>query len=150
MTSFPATPSTQAPTPTPTPTPSPRMAEATPGPRFPNEGTWPPALAADPWMSRPMRTDFGLPLESELTEVLGAEDVRLHEAHHLLVRGPHVPHDARDHVIRREARLIGHVADGGDVLLGCRLDHADEFINNARANWYCHIYANTDAFTSER
>ena len=25
-----------------------------------NEGTWPPGPAADPWMSRPMRTDFGL------------------------------------------------------------------------------------------
>ena len=27
-----------------------------------NEGTWPAAIAADPWMSRPMRTAFGLPL----------------------------------------------------------------------------------------
>jgi ATP-dependent helicase/nuclease subunit B len=27
-----------------------------------NEGTWPAAIAADPWMSRPMRQDFGLPL----------------------------------------------------------------------------------------
>lgn len=27
-----------------------------------NEGTWPPDVAADPWMSRPMRADFGLPL----------------------------------------------------------------------------------------
>jgi len=26
-----------------------------------NEGTWPPAPAADPWMSRPMRKRFGLP-----------------------------------------------------------------------------------------
>ncbi|WP_051341398.1 double-strand break repair protein AddB [Azospirillum halopraeferens] len=26
-----------------------------------NEGTWPPDPAADPWMSRPMRRDFGLP-----------------------------------------------------------------------------------------
>jgi len=26
-----------------------------------NEGTWPPDPAPDPWMSRPMRTDFGLP-----------------------------------------------------------------------------------------
>jgi len=26
-----------------------------------NEGTWPPAPAPDPWMSRPMRTRFGLP-----------------------------------------------------------------------------------------
>jgi ATP-dependent helicase/nuclease subunit B len=27
-----------------------------------NEGTWPAAVAADPWMSRPMRERFGLPL----------------------------------------------------------------------------------------
>jgi len=26
-----------------------------------NEGSWPPEPAADPWMSRPMRKDFGLP-----------------------------------------------------------------------------------------
>ena len=26
-----------------------------------NEGTWPPEPDADPWMSRPMRVDFGLP-----------------------------------------------------------------------------------------
>ena len=26
-----------------------------------NEGVWPSALAEDPWMSRPMRADFGLP-----------------------------------------------------------------------------------------
>lgn len=26
-----------------------------------NEGTWPPEPTADPWMSRPMRADFGLP-----------------------------------------------------------------------------------------
>ncbi len=27
-----------------------------------NEGTWPPEAQADPWMSRPMRATFGLPL----------------------------------------------------------------------------------------
>ncbi|MEE9139517.1 MAG: double-strand break repair protein AddB [Alphaproteobacteria bacterium] len=27
-----------------------------------NEGTWPPESRADPWMSRPMRAEFGLPL----------------------------------------------------------------------------------------
>ncbi len=27
-----------------------------------NEGTWPPSARADPWMSRPMRERFGLPL----------------------------------------------------------------------------------------
>jgi ATP-dependent helicase/nuclease subunit B len=28
-----------------------------------NEGTWPAAVSADPWLSRPMRRDFGLPLD---------------------------------------------------------------------------------------
>jgi ATP-dependent helicase/nuclease subunit B len=27
-----------------------------------NEGAWPPEAAADPWLSRPMRAEFGLPL----------------------------------------------------------------------------------------
>ncbi|MFA7429605.1 MAG: double-strand break repair protein AddB [Rhodospirillaceae bacterium] len=30
-----------------------------------NEDTWPPRLQADPWMSRPMRTSFGLPLPEQ-------------------------------------------------------------------------------------
>ncbi len=33
-----------------------------------NEGTWPPSMGYSPWMSRPMRKDFGLPpLERDLT-----------------------------------------------------------------------------------
>ncbi|MBP2229714.1 ATP-dependent helicase/nuclease subunit B [Azospirillum agricola] len=31
-----------------------------------NEGTWPPSPSADPWMSRPMRRDFGLPSPERL------------------------------------------------------------------------------------
>ncbi len=39
-----------------------------------NEGTWPPEPEADPWMSRPMRRDFGLPpLERRIG--LAAHDV---------------------------------------------------------------------------
>ncbi len=30
-----------------------------------NEDTWPPRIQADPWMSRPMRTSFGLPLPEQ-------------------------------------------------------------------------------------
>lgn len=38
-----------------------------------NEGTWPPNVGYSPWMSRPMRQDFGLPpLERDLT--LAAHD----------------------------------------------------------------------------
>ena len=39
-----------------------------------NEGTWPPAAAGDPWMSRPMRADFGLP-PPELRIGLSAHDL---------------------------------------------------------------------------
>jgi ATP-dependent helicase/nuclease subunit B len=50
-----------------------------------NEGTWPPQLAADPWMSRPMRSDFGLPQPErrtglsahDFTQALGAGEVYL-------------------------------------------------------------------------
>ena len=38
-----------------------------------NEGVWPPAAAGDPWMSRPMRADFGLPAP-ELRVGLSAHD----------------------------------------------------------------------------
>jgi ATP-dependent helicase/nuclease subunit B len=38
-----------------------------------NEGVWPPAIAADPWMSRPMRQDFHLPAP-EIRTGLSAHD----------------------------------------------------------------------------
>ena len=38
-----------------------------------NEGTWPPEAPVDPWMSRPMRSDFGLP-EPERRIGLSAHD----------------------------------------------------------------------------
>ena len=38
-----------------------------------NEGVWPPAAQGDPWMSRPMRADFGLP-QPELRIGLSAHD----------------------------------------------------------------------------
>ena len=38
-----------------------------------NEGVWPPAAHGDPWMSRPMRADFGLP-PPELRIGLSAHD----------------------------------------------------------------------------
>lgn len=53
-----------------------------------NEGTWPPAPAADPWMSRPMRAAFGLPSPEQpighsahdFATALGAERVVLTRA----------------------------------------------------------------------
>lgn len=38
-----------------------------------NEGTWPPSIGHDPWMSRPMRNDFGLP-PAERALTLAAHD----------------------------------------------------------------------------
>jgi len=53
-----------------------------------NEGTWPGSPAADPWMSRPMRRDFGLPgpeqaiglAAHDFASALGAERVVLTRA----------------------------------------------------------------------
>ena len=63
-----------------------------------NEGTWPAEPAADPWLSRPMRADFGLPAPErrigqsahDFAQALGADTVFLTRA--LRVEGaPTVP-----------------------------------------------------------
>jgi ATP-dependent helicase/nuclease subunit B len=63
-----------------------------------NEGTWPAEVAADPWLSRPMRRDFGLPAPErriglaahDFAQALGAPAVALTRA--LRVEGtPTVP-----------------------------------------------------------
>ena len=38
-----------------------------------NEGIWPSSPAADPWMSRPMKRDFGFPQPEKAIGVLGAD-----------------------------------------------------------------------------
>ena len=63
--------------------------------------------------------------EGELAEVLRREHVRLDQADHLLDRRPHVPDDARDHGLRRQLGLVGHVADRRDAALRRRLDDAE-------------------------
>jgi ATP-dependent helicase/nuclease subunit B len=50
-----------------------------------NEGTWPAEIAADPWLSRPMRRDFGLPAPErriglaahDFAQAMGAREVVL-------------------------------------------------------------------------
>lgn len=50
-----------------------------------NEGTWPAEIAADPWLSRPMRRDFGLPAPErriglaahDFAQAMGAPDIVL-------------------------------------------------------------------------
>jgi ATP-dependent helicase/nuclease subunit B len=63
-----------------------------------NEGTWPAEVAADPWLSRPMRRDFGLPAPErriglaahDLAQAMGAPHIVLTRA--LRVEGtPTVP-----------------------------------------------------------
>ena len=63
-----------------------------------NEGTWPAEVAADPWLSRPMRRDFGLPAPErriglaahDVAQAMGAPMVALTRA--LRVEGtPTVP-----------------------------------------------------------
>src|SRR5262249_60065463 len=63
-----------------------------------NEGTWPAEVAADPWLSRPMRHDFGLPAPErriglaahDFAQAIGAPTVALTRA--LRVEGtPTVP-----------------------------------------------------------
>jgi len=63
-----------------------------------NEGTWPAEVAADPWLSRPMRRDFGLPAPErriglaahDFAQAMGAPEVVLTRA--LRVEGtPTVP-----------------------------------------------------------
>lgn len=63
-----------------------------------NEGTWPAEVAADPWLSRPMRRDFGLPAPErriglaahDFAQAMGAPAVALTRA--LRVEGtPTVP-----------------------------------------------------------
>jgi len=53
-----------------------------------NEGVWPQAAPSDPWMSRPMKKDFGFPLQEkaigilglDLVSFMGAKDVYLTRA----------------------------------------------------------------------
>lgn len=45
-----------------------------------NEGVWPPATASDPWMSRPMKHDFGFDLPERQIGVLGLDFANLSAA----------------------------------------------------------------------
>jgi ATP-dependent helicase/nuclease subunit B len=76
-----------------------------------NEGTWPPEPAIDPWLSRPMRRDFGLPAPErriglsahDFQQAMGAREVVLTRA--LRVAGqPTIP--AR-WLLRLDAFLAG-------------------------------------------
>ncbi|WP_245986390.1 double-strand break repair protein AddB [Azospirillum thermophilum] len=91
-----------------------------------NEGTWPPDAAADPWMSRPMRRDFGLPSPERLiglsahdfAHACGAPEVVLTRAER--VEGtPTVPSRwlLRLETVLRALGLDGRIDAAGDCWL---------------------------------
>lgn len=50
-----------------------------------NEGTWPPAPPVDPWLSRPMKRDFGLPLPERRVGQSAHDFVQLASAPHVVL-----------------------------------------------------------------
>ena len=50
-----------------------------------NEGTWPPAPPVDPWLSRPMKKEFGLPLPERRIGQSAHDFVQLCAASHVLI-----------------------------------------------------------------
>ena len=50
-----------------------------------NEGTWPPEAAVDPWLSRPMKRDFGLPLPERRAGLSAHDFVQLASAPEVLL-----------------------------------------------------------------
>jgi ATP-dependent helicase/nuclease subunit B len=97
-----------------------------------NEGTWPPAPAADPWMSRPMRTDFGLP----------GPDRAVGLAAHDFVQGLCCP----DVILTRAARVDGTptvparwLARLDTVLRALGHDPASTLNGGPHAGWAAHL-----------
>ena len=81
-----------------------------------NEGVWPPGAAGDPWMSRPMRAEFGLPPPElriglsahDFVQCCGAEQVYLTRARR--IEGtPTIP----SRWLQRLDALLAGEADGG-------------------------------------
>jgi ATP-dependent helicase/nuclease subunit B len=50
-----------------------------------NEGVWPPEAPADPWMSRPMKKDFGLPLPERRIGLAAHDFVQLASAEEVIL-----------------------------------------------------------------
>lgn len=95
-----------------------------------NEGTWPPAPPADPWMSRPMRKRFGLPSPErsiglsahDFAQALCAEKVILTRS--LRVGGsPTVPARwlQRMDTVLQACKLSPDILTGGKILPQARL-----------------------------
>lgn len=102
-----------------------------------NEGTWPPAPAPDPWMSRPMRKRFGLPSPErsiglsahDFAQSLCADKVIMTRS--ARVDGtPTVPARwlQRMDTVLQACGLSPDILKKGDLLAQARLlDHADDY-----------------------
>ena len=98
-----------------------------------NEESWPPAIADDPWMSRPMRAKFGLPpLERrvglsahDFVQACGAKEVIISRSE----KADGAEAVASRWLLRLDAMMGDHFARTGDHLWAAysqKLDHADQ------------------------
>jgi ATP-dependent helicase/nuclease subunit B len=87
-----------------------------------NEGTWPPEAAIDPWMSRPMKRDFGLPLPERRIGLSTHDFVQLASAPEVILtrarRAGHAPTVPSRFLLQLETVLeaLGHHDEKRDAL----------------------------------
>lgn len=87
-----------------------------------NEATWPPDVQADPWMSRPMRSAFGLPLPERRIGLAAHDFVQAFSAPEVvLTRAERVdgaPAVPSRWLVRLEKLLLGSAEDGPFIPAG--------------------------------
>jgi len=87
-----------------------------------NEGTWPPETPIDPWMSRPMKKDFGLPTQERRTGLSAHDFVQLASAPEVVLtrskRSGNAPTVPSRFLLQLETVLeaLGYSGGGKDAL----------------------------------
>ena len=87
-----------------------------------NEGSWPPEMTVDPWMSRPMKTSFGLPVPERRVGLSAHDFVQLASAPHVVLtrskRSGNAPTVPSRFLLQLETVLkaAGYSSDGHDAL----------------------------------
>jgi ATP-dependent helicase/nuclease subunit B len=87
-----------------------------------NEGTWPPETSIDPWMSRPMKRDFGLPLPERRIGLSAHDFLQLASAPEVVLtrarRAGHAPTVPSRFLLQLETVLqaLGYHDDKNDAL----------------------------------
>lgn len=87
-----------------------------------NEGVWPPEAAIDPWMSRPMKQDFGLPSPERLVGLSAHDFVQLASAPEVVLtrskRAGSAPTVPSRFLLQLETVLkaVGYISEAGDIL----------------------------------